>query len=460
MINKYFKNAISLFWVVASLITITACQPTPEKPIIISKNDNLEEKILSEEMESSFDNLDEKWCFEKEYDEGKKLRINASVFNNNTSNIPVVSIAENPYSGNIGLIKKIIGYFCDESFELLEGVNEPTKADIQKEIIRMKQALQEAKQEGDPEDVITTYENTVKELERQFKEAPAASEATKTDYKLKEADDGSYQLNIVATQNGESKYEIDFVDWINTKGSLLLIQDKKTDNYSSEYTFKYVPQDYLESDENFQNGKKIIDSYLSEIGLDYLNLNLVSGNIEENTYEYYFTRSVNGLNEGYVNSYFGSMQSDEDIMMDLWYAESMLVRVTDGKITYIKWDNPSLVTGVDNDNVRIISFEEAKEAFLKQIGYMLAPNIDDEIGKANYEFFKANTAINITRIELSLTKLLMKDSDDSYKLIPTWNFYGYESLSSHKFDENRGAEICYVAVNALDGSIVNYTALN
>lgn len=393
MTNKYFKNMISLFFIVVSLITLTACQPTPEKPIIQNKNESLAEKIAREETAPVSENSEDEWDFEKEYDEGKKLNVHAAVCNNGVSNVPVVSVAENPFFGNTGLIQKITGYFCDDSYELLEGVNEMTKADIQKEIIRMQQELEKAKQEGDPADVIDTYEYTVKELEKKFKNAPMSSEATKTDYQLKEVDDGSYQLNIVATQNGETKYEIDFVDWVNVKGSLLLIQEKTLDRYSDESTFAYVSPDYLENDTNFQNGKKIIDCFLSEVGLDYLTLNLVSGSVEENIYEYYYTRSVNGFQEGYVNRYFGSMQSDGDVVMDLWYAESMMVKITDGKITYLKWENPSLISGVDNDNVEIIPFEEAKEIFLKQIDYMFAPNVEDGEGEANYDFFRANTAI-------------------------------------------------------------------
>ena len=63
------------------------------------------------------------------------------------------------------------------------------------------------------------------------------------------------------------------------------------------------------------------------------------------------------------------------------------------------------------------------------------------------------TAIHINRIELGLTKLLMPNSE-SYKLIPTWSFLGYdEGFSSQATDV--GAEICFVTINALDGSIVD-----
>ena len=459
--NKlYLKNIMGFLFIICTAIPLTACQPTPEKPIIINKTENIYEKIKIKETENTSQNLEEYWDFEKEYGEGKKLNVQAPICNNSMLNIPVVSIEEKPFDGNTNLIKKIITYFCDESYELLEGVNEQTKADIQENIIRFKQELQEMKQAGDPEYEISILENTIKYLERQLEEAPAVSNATATDYKLKQKDDGSYQLNIVAMKDGQSKIEINFVDWINTKGSLLLIQDKNSDNSEGEKISEYVLPDVLQDDAIFQSGKETADDFLVEIGMEYLRLNVASKYSDENTYEYYYTRVENGFQEGYIDSYFGSMQSDKDVAMDLWYAETMIVRVTDGKITYVKWDNPSMISGVDNDNVKIIPFKEAKEIFLKQIDYMLSPDIEDKAGKANYEFFTANTTINITKIELGLTKLLMKDSADSYKLIPTWNFYGYEAGSGHEFDKGRGAEICFVTINALDGSIVNHTAMN
>ena len=54
---------------------------------------------------------------------------------------------------------------------------------------------------------------------------------------------------------------------------------------------------------------------------------------------------------------------------------------------------------------------------------------------------------------MGLTKLLMPNSE-SYKLIPTWSFLGYDGAVPSQADD-AGAAICFVTINALDGSIVD-----
>jgi hypothetical protein len=82
----------------------------------------------------------------------------------------------------------------------------------------------------------------------------------------------------------------------------------------------------------------------------------------------------------------------------------------------------------------------------------------EPISKGNKEsVFFQKTEVHINRIELGLTKILIKDSKDDYKLIPTWNFMGYETYASDPAQEgiNRGAGECIMTINAIDGTVID-----
>jgi len=292
---------------------------------------------------------------------------------------------------------------------------------------------------------------------KQYQTAPSFSDMPETGYELKKIG-GFYQISLKA-MNGKNLIDITFADDDHSMGSSMIIEIRSMDFPYDQEELKYVTEDQLKDDPQFIKGKEKIDAFLKEIGADYLKLNAATKYKDGKTYSYYYTREVNGFQESCIFDYFGSMDSENEAVKDLWRAESMTVHVMDGEIIEIRWSDLAEAT-IENDNVKIIPFEEAQEIFLKHIDRMLLPNIEDGDETAVNDYIRKNTAVNITKIELGLTKLLMKDSGDSYKLIPTWNFYGYEAGSGHEIDENRGAEKCFVMVNAIDGSIVNYKAMN
>ena len=151
--------------------------------------------------------------------------------------------------------------------------------------------------------------------------------------------------------------------------------------------------------------------------------------------------------------YYTEMQNDNNVFFDRWSPEYLLIRTENGYITRVQWNNPTNIVKIDNDNVKIISWDEAKEIFLKQIEIMLSPDVEGD----NTEWFFENTEkIHISRIELGLAQVVMAGNNNTYKLIPSWNFMGYETIKDSENDNiKHGSEICFVSVNAIDGSIID-----
>ena len=144
-------------------------------------------------------------------------------------------------------------------------------------------------------------------------------------------------------------------------------------------------------------------------------------------------------------------------------SEKIVIRVSQDDIAEFKWTNPIDISGVINDNVKIITFDVAIENAIKfmKTKYMLptvAPIIPemDEYEKILNEYIDA--CINISEIKLGLGTIPAPNSNDEYLIIPVWNLYGSYSLTSTYKEYSFGdTELDYplVSINAVDGSIIS-----
>ena len=119
----------------------------------------------------------------------------------------------------------------------------------------------------------------------------------------------------------------------------------------------------------------------------------------------------------------------------------------EGEIEEIRWENPSQIVKVDNENVKILPWSEIQKIFEKQMEFLLTPSSEG----GDSMFWWKPSDVKIERITLGLAKMLMKDSGE-YKLIPVWNFFGRDNSNS---DMEDAEEKCYVTINALDGTIMD-----
>lgn len=407
--------------------------------------------------------MEEEWKFEKDYDSGLSLKVDATIIRNATG-LPVVSIQEKPFESGQQL-ENIVKVFFPDSVVSQKGIF--TKSELEEQIIFYKQVLHDLENglvgenvwygiigivdenkldSMSNEDVVR---HNIKVLEEQYETAPESLD--ETDYILRDVG-GSFQSNLLIEENGHRVY-INFVNWGGQySGSEFFLDDA---NYigdaSGESTshYNYVPPTMLSGDEKFIKEKELIDQYVHDMGIDYMTLSSVSKG--ELGYSFYYTRWLNGFHEVYTNNFISEIveQTDgHDVFIDLWRPEYLYIETQNGKVVKAKWKNPAEITNIDNENVMIKPWEEIQGIFLKQMDYMLS---------ANMTALNANKGININRIELGLTKVIVKDSMGEYKLIPTWCFMGNEITE----DENEAisSETCFLTINAIDGSIVNRGAM-
>ena len=471
--SKTTKTAI-LTVIILTGCFFTACQPTPEEVITTNKGDiNLEENIQKTAMPPEAATQEaketaEKWTYEKEYDSGNRLIVDAVMIHTVADKLPVLSVAPKMFKSGDQL-KTITKIFCpnatvyDQGDQLTKSQLEQSIMDAKEQIFRVENDMLpfEGALEPIPEDhkenFLNGHQDLIQYYEEQLKTAPDNSELKQAGYQLVDVGDGSQQSNMLATVN-DASLSIGFVNWPPDRiGSGFYFQSNKFDYSNTNTSDKFVIPEALEGDAEYFKTKEQIDQCVKEMGINYISLNAVCKG--KGSYSFYYTRDFNGLQETYINDHIGTTITGVDFgpMIYLWKPEYLWFEVQNGEIVKATWNNPSEIIIGDNEKVQTKPWEEIQEIFNNLMDYLMSPTPIKSDDPSNATFFLEKTDVHINRVELGLTKLLMKDSQDDYKLIPTWSFLGYQTSASRPAQEglNIGGEVCYLTINAIDGTVID-----
>lgn len=128
--------------------------------------------------------------------------------------------------------------------------------------------------------------------------------------------------------------------------------------------------------------------------------------------------------------------------------EEIFGTLYNGEVIRLQWNSPFTVTGVENENVPLLSFERIMEIFKRQVFMSV---YCDQGHPITYK---------ITAIQFSYMRVQIKDSDDYY-LLPVWDFTGYMvydwQMSPGDMAVARGFfhSMSILTINAVDGSVLD-----
>lgn len=485
-----YKHPISfrcvLFLCILSfLLCLTACKRTPTEQAVTEKDSEELNELLQQkgnakptaQQEAEVSEAENIWNYTKEYESGAQLIVEASLTTHEEANAPVATIVEKPFTEE--QCEKI----SEAIFPNHQIYNyEITKEILEGEIMEYKEFLHKAKtdpdyfffEDGDrrisfalPEGTnlsVQEMENlTVEEelniilddLEKRYLHAPTEVDLKTTDFQFKSLSE-SQQLNLM-TRDNKKTILFDFVNWTSgIRGSEFLFSMNGENLGNDKILNECVAPDSLKGNDGFENAKKIADRFAQNLGADYMEIEWVTTGTDINGEEFYtlcYTRTVNDFRETHTSDYLGTLAFDPDFdqFQDLWKYESLEITTKGNFVISARWLNPGEIT-IENENVKMISWEEAQDVFLKQMDRLMSPETSEDDFQLG--ILGGDREIHINKIELGLTKILMAESGE-YKLIPTWNFSGYDK--SHLFNdpETAGAITCFVTINAVDGSIID-----
>ena len=145
-----------------------------------------------------------------------------------------------------------------------------------------------------------------------------------------------------------------------------------------------------------------------------------------------------------------------------WNYEYICFTVDNNGIASVHWMSPIAIGDVVQENAVLKSFPEIMGVFEKMVRVQYEPMLNTRYPDGNIE-------INVDDIELCLMRVREPNGDGTTGLlVPAWVFYGHNiathSTGEQSFDFSGGiayrwpqAPIVLFAINAIDGSVINFT---
>jgi hypothetical protein len=488
------RKGICLISIVALLfaIILMGCQKTPEIGAVVNKgNDDLQRKINSDALSEQKYEVPPKWNIELTDSSGSlSLLVDAEVIAPDVDSYPVSKVQKiditEEYLKN--LVNKLSNggtayEFKDETVF--------TKDEIAEIIINLKKELSDLNSNLNTATISKeSYDQATNEIKKEIRDWEEYYPTAPETFELKEKE---IKFSLSNTQREQ------FVCGLNLgKANMAQLQVTKTDaggyisfsNFDKGMTLPFKTTSDLSSANNLKLTKdeavKVGFDFLSSFDLkDYgVSLALIgymdpSSEIDMDGSDYkdfpqcyvlYFTKTYAGVQTTFRDSNLDGFLTSDSMSEKLakaqqyapfWPQESIELIIADSGIQYMYWTMPTEQVDVVNTNVELLPFSDIQRIFKNQVmidGIWTNPNDPDMISRK----------ITITKAILGMMQIREKDTYDGLLMVPTWNFYGYETYKyakpvegGFKLAENNeyvNDQIeghSFYTINAIDGSIIN-----
>jgi len=471
----YKKYLITLF-VLIFLMIFVSCQPTPDKGIIINKNDDKLMDIIeggggtnfgltdgTENIQPIIENTEQTiWKEELVVNKNLNIFVNAVVRVPKVTRIPVYQVEPDKFNADsVTRIKeKLFGdaqlYYVDPNKGRVY-----TKSEIEEKIIEIKQQLSDPGSdinrkgnfgsEEEQKKARQRLEDQLRYLQEQYQKAPEKNEYQPIEITQEILEKGLF--SILKREDGTIGFYVSDVD-----------DDMGRHNSITCY-FPHPSKISMEKyDElSIEKAETLASELVNRLGADMsINRTILVNKIVENKYSCYdviFTKTYDGIPETYTEQDQADISKDEKMYTCPWFYEKLIVRVDNLGIWYFQWYSPSKIVKTMSDNVATLSFDQIKKIFLNQIEYTNSW-IDEDDHIISRKLF-------ITEVRLGMMRVSIKDSINKYMIIPVWDFFGYtvdkydaQQPGGYALDENNEytnviEAHSFLTVNGIDGSIID-----
>ena len=493
---KSHRSAKLVSALVAALLLVTcfttACQPTPEKAVVVNKGDNhLEEMIASsaasavpspspsaeatqseEEKEALKQALRESigapMIYTDSFSNEKgdvTVSIDAEVVVPAVTALPVAAVTMSGFTQE--RVNQLAEYFLSDAPVFTEE-NVKTKDEIMADIIYDRQRINQLSQEteSNKQDMISMLEDDITDLEEEYKTAPEDKKRTPSSIDLLPDDDGSSLYVFAELGKAEAAHFI--------VGNNPRISDF---SFNNDGAGLYYPAMHRAEElngiprgmsMNREDAEQLVLKCIRDLKIDdmqiasvltqnYLN-SFIDVNDEEymktanQCYEFTLTKAVKGLPILLIDSSvpLSSDDSNAPTHREPEYTciaspEHIYVYVDDTGIVRFEWYEPTALNSILSDNMTLQPFDDILQRAKENIFYK------------NYTAYGSTADICITQIELNLMRIMRKDKPGEYLIVPVWDFIGNvkQSYDGEEPKWSSFGDQSYVTINAIDGSWIN-----
>jgi len=497
------KKGFTILLAVGIVLSLAACQETPEKEIVIPKDmEQMIEKAaatdaggtpggsLKERVGAS-----ETFVFANEKD-NFMISANAPIHVPDADRIPIVRVKAGEFSQ-----EQVTAYWdaLVGDTVMYEPQTQMTKSEIEEFLINYRKAIAEREHDPDYEQIIEQTKATIAYLESLHPKAPEVIERKPADSTLKRIENrmwGSekvYGWYMGASGNAED-------DATGFRVENMLHDDngetynKANMNFSKkEANYNYGQTGTIEVDENTQlddslrqrikitpaEAKALVEDLLAATGTPMAVYGMKLVNDEETgvfdgivapaehyAYSISCIRMVDGVlpcaritGSTYVDETDGKpveggrkgefvsgpgIEEPTGGYMKHWYYEELSFMAGDSGIISMNWRAPLELLETKVEDSALMPFSEIQSVFEKMM------RITYEAQAAGLD----NLTCEISEISLEMMRVVEQGSIENGLLIPVWNFYGVRSRTYQGETDDTGKYIL-LCVNAIDGSVID-----
>lgn len=487
------KKTIMICLAVLLLMSMAACQATPDKDIVIGKSlDDMIDKATetSESNQSASGTmLKEKLgamdTYTKELQAtNAKVMINvdAKVIIPEATAAVVQRVEKNKFTQDQVdvLIEQLVKgkIYTGDSYQL-------TKSEIQNQILKMQAAIAK---EADAKDK-NMEEAILEDLQWQLETAPETVTKTPSSGKFESIKDNSITAEEVYARAQSENDGFENIIVYNSEIESHIDYSREKNGFSSSmggFSSKEVSEraeaagftPYITTEEiaqipdvtiSVEQAKEKAEALIKALGLENMICSLAEkqyGGSDEKTsdqktyinprkcvWKLRYMRSVNNIPITYTTKDSLQRESMQNAVSTPWPYEQMIFAVDNSGIVGFNWHSPYKITGTVTENTNLTSFDEIMSVF---DSLSLAVNAWD--GLVNETPDLKSVEINVDQIVFGLTRVTEQNKKDSGLLIPVWDFMGTRILIISKNGNDERFEegpIPILTLNAIDGSVIN-----
>lgn len=489
---KFIALFVSIFILVGSF---TGCQPTPEDNVVVSKKESIEEKVISNKEKSQITDAkkDDKEQMQEENDipeiidstysttlesGGVKIIVDAEV---DVPESALQSVVMSRREITQELADRFVTHFAGDNQLFIRTSGTPTYSCLEHQILLWEKNLFDAQNNWEEvkgnnphrscrgqEDAIREYTFTIKELKRLLKKTPKETVYEKTTRELvhpveegKDLPTGTemYVDESMLVLEAYHKAETSNIDdkmarfYISSRDGIAGTFSYDNVNHTSYYSIMLKPDEYVELgktiklslDEAKAYAEKAIKG-ITDYEMIFRGYSVYAAVKDGEVYPFYRLEYCKGINGVPMASMFrANILSQPKSYAEKYGIEDMYVSVDESGVIDIYWDNLTECKETLDSDVEIMSFDEIKSVFEKQMPLQVYSE-------------NANLEIVIKKVSLTLMPVLMKNSKDMVT-VPVWNFLGYHYNPDDMEQKQKTIDanfLCtYLTINAIDGSVIN-----
>jgi hypothetical protein len=462
------------------MLLLTGCQPTPEAPVVVGKNDG-DNKVTAlfgetSETEGSYE-ASESWKEETPITSGKlSVMIDAEISGPNVTKFPVVKVGDHVFTQ--AEADKIIA-ILSEGNELFPITM--TREDKVRYLLAAKARLAELKAIESPSEAeliwIDKYEDvTIPQLEAEIAAMPeGATPAPFTTDFQPNPETGGTIIQVSADLGGGNLAKMDITNGSDdVQGGYS--QPSSGVTFGTRSSIMYDTFDYntreVTKENAIPNGTNVTheealaqaEALMRKVGLTDMRLALtipasaMAGSTADTSNQCWFLRYyplVNGIpiasmkRNNFTTMPWFTPPDDSDEFNAAFYSTEVIFYIDDTGI-WMRWSAPLDLLETLNENAVLLPFDQIQERIKQQLSIKYAAK-------------EGITEVHVTRVELNYMRARIKDTQDGYMLVPVWDVIGYTDQPIHNpFDGTDGPRVnpqdfleTLLTISAIDGSVLD-----